>query len=64
MFLRRMIWDAGLRRSGLELQRLLAEKEKHLAKVVQLVNKGKAPQASRAAVEACLEKALEDLRNR
>jgi hypothetical protein len=31
---------------------------------VQLVNKGKAPQASRAAVEACLEKALEDLRNR
>jgi hypothetical protein len=62
-------------REYLELQRLLAEEEEHLAKVVQLADKGKAPladlesalqewKASRAAVEACLEKALEDLRKR
>jgi hypothetical protein len=62
-------------REYLELQRLLGEKEKHLAKVVQLADKGKAPlaelesalqewRASRAAVEAGLKKALEDLRNR
>ena len=59
----------------LKVQRLLAEEEKRLPKVVDLADQGKASleevdttheelKARRAAVEAALERALDDLRKR